>query len=335
MNGYGIGNVAIVGGLIVFAGSIPVVGFSVAKIKKLVIARIIAWVGLSASVTFVERMSVGEPAGTRMLIIILALLWSMKIIVYIETTRSKGGRISYWQWLAFCFGWLGMRPGLFQKLPEVSLSDWPKFAIRGLIRTVLGIGCIAIAWGILGRNRATSVNELDSWRLLLVTFLLLTGMTLVVHFGFLNVLAGFWRYCGVRCSSLFRAPLLSRSLAEFWGQRWNVAFSEMTTVVIFRPIKRLPWFTSRNASVATFAAFVFSGLLHEVAISLPVGNGFGLPMLYFMINGFGMAIEKRLAFLQLQLPGRIWTAFFVLAPLPLLFHRPFLEGCIWPIIGLA
>ena len=32
--------------------------------------------------------------------------------------------------------------------------------------------------------------------------------------------------------------------------------------------------------------------------------------------------------------GRAWVYFWVLAPLPLLFHRPFLAGVLWPLIGI-
>lgn len=59
------------------------------------------------------------------------------------------------------------------------------------------------------------------------------------------------------------------------------------------------------------AGFALSGLLHEMAISVPVRAGFGLPLLYFLMHGA-----------------------LVLAPLPIHFHRPFLAGLIWPLIGI-
>jgi hypothetical protein len=33
--------------------------------------------------------------------------------------------------------------------------------------------------------------------------------------------------------------------------------------------------------------------------------------------------------------GRLWVFVWVLGPLPLLFHEPFLAGVIWPLIGMA
>jgi alginate O-acetyltransferase complex protein AlgI len=90
----------------------------------------------------------------------------------------------------------------------------------------------------------------------------------------------------------------------------------------------------------TLAAFLFSGLLHELAISLPVRAGFGLPLLYFAIHGALMLTERGLE--RAGRPvyrrpglGRAWTTFWLVAPLPILFHRPFLRGVVWPILGIA
>jgi alginate O-acetyltransferase complex protein AlgI len=30
--------------------------------------------------------------------------------------------------------------------------------------------------------------------------------------------------------------------------------------------------------------------------------------------------------------GRLWTVFWLVLPLPLLFHRPFLAGVVWPLL---
>jgi alginate O-acetyltransferase complex protein AlgI len=64
-----------------------------------------------------------------------------------------------------------------------------------------------------------------------------------------------------------------------------------------------------------------------MAISLPVRAGFGMPFLYFALHG-------ALALLEPKRPGRAWTAFWILAPLPLLFHRPFVTRVLWPLIGI-
>jgi alginate O-acetyltransferase complex protein AlgI len=33
--------------------------------------------------------------------------------------------------------------------------------------------------------------------------------------------------------------------------------------------------------------------------------------------------------------GRAWTLAWLVLPLPILFHRPFLGGVLWPPIGIA
>src|SRR5207248_6050770 len=100
---------------------------------------------------------------------------------------------------------------------------------------------------------------------------LLAGLSLLLHFVIFNILAGLWRRAGVACNPLFRAPLRSTSLGEFWGRRWNLAFAEMTAIGVYRP---LTGHVGRTA--ALFVAFLFSGLLHELAITVPVQAAYGL-----------------------------------------------------------
>jgi hypothetical protein len=81
-------------------------------------------------------------------------------------------------------------------------------------------------------------------------------------------------------------------------------------------------------------AFVVSGLLHELAISLPVRAGFGLPTLYFAIHALATSLEPRLRVRRWpSLPARAWTWLLVLAPLPLLFHRAFRDALVLPLFG--
>ena len=72
---------------------------------------------------------------------------------------------------------------------------------------------------------------------------------------------------------------------------------------------------------------------------MPVRAGFGLPLAYFTLHGALMMIEARLAKANRSIDrihwvGRVWTLVWLLAPLPVLFHRPFLAGIVWPIIGI-
>ncbi|MBO9702144.1 MAG: hypothetical protein J7604_18185 [Sporocytophaga sp.] len=146
----------------------------------------------------------------------------------------------------------------------------------------------------------------------------------------MNISAGFWRLKGADTRTLFKEPMRSLSLAEFWGKRWNLAFSEMTAIALYRPLK-----PRIGEKAATVTAFVFSGLLHEVAISVPVKAGYGFPLLYFFIQGILIIIERKLEYngmLKNKLIARCWVFAGLILPFPVLFHVWFLKGIIWPLI---
>jgi hypothetical protein len=108
----------------------------------------------------------------------------------------------------------------------------------------------------------------------------------------------------------------------------------MMALGIYRPLAG-----SLGRKAATAIAFVASGLLHELAISLPVLAGFGLPLSYFLLHGLLVLAERRL-----EQAGRavsdwgpwahVWVLGWLALPLPILFHPPFLRGVVWPLIGL-
>ena len=152
--------------------------------------------------------------------------------------------------------------------------------------------------------------------------LVFLGIGLLVHFGLCDVLAGFWRARGVGVERLFVNPVASRSLGEFWGRRWNRAFHAVAHEFVFRPVSRR-W-GPRDGILATF---LFSGLLHELLISVPVGGGYGLPAGYFVLHGTLVLAERRWS-----LGGRAWSMFWVVAPLPMLFHPWFVRGIIFPLL---
>jgi alginate O-acetyltransferase complex protein AlgI len=143
----------------------------------------------------------------------------------------------------------------------------------------------------------------------------------IFHMGLCDLLVGFWRRNGVPVARLFDNPAASRSLGEFWGRRWNLAFHEMASGLVYRPVAGR---FGRAWGVA--AAFGLSGLLHELAISLPAGAGWGLPTAYFLLHGALVLAERRW-----RIKGRLWTIFWVLAPLPLLFHPPFVRAIVRPL----
>jgi alginate O-acetyltransferase complex protein AlgI len=308
-----------------------VAGFAITRLPSVRVARCAAWLLVIVGIVVFERLTFGQPPGFRMFMMINMTLFAMKAVVAVESRAARKTRLNLVGWFGFAGLWFGMRPTLFARVPRAARDGAKELLWLGAKRFVFGVGLVIVARLVWVASAGAIA---DTSRRVLATVILLPGLSLMLHFGLLNMLAGLWRYAGADCKSLFRAPLLSKSLVEFWGQRWNLAFSEMTSLAVFRPLRG-----KIGNRAATTAAFLFSGLLHELAISVPVNAGFGLPMLYFALHGVAMSMEQRWHRAAKPIDaiawrGRLWTMAWILIPLPILFHWPFLNGCVWPLIGI-
>jgi alginate O-acetyltransferase complex protein AlgI len=213
--------------------------------------------------------------------------------------------------------WPGMDPKPFAERVQC-LEDGRRF-VRGYITFWLGIVCfIAFSdWAILPVAR--------NW-------LCLAGLFLIIHFGYADMLS-----CALRCAGwdvrpLFDAPFLSSNLRDFWSKRWNIAFVEMDRI-LFLPLTRRFF----KAEGAILLVFVISGLLHEIGISYASGRLWGLPLIYFLIQGTGMIVERRLFDGKgLRLAAtRTFTFALILLPLPLLFNNAFMDAFVAPLSQLV
>lgn len=309
-----------------------IVGFLISRLGTVKLSRVFGWLLVVLSVVAIERLASGEPAGIRMLAIIGALLLGMKVLVSVEERIAGRDRLRPLSWFLFALGWPGMQPSTFADVPGPSKDRRFELLKRGGINLAAGVLLVTSAWAV---GSAVSSSFSAEARVLTATLLLLPGISLIFHFGLFNLLAGLWRSAGADCHALFRAPLRSTSLSEFWGRRWNLAFSEMTALIVFRPLKNLV-----GTRTAMLTAFLFSGVLHELAISVPVKACYGLPFLYFVLHAIAMQVESLLGqrnstWLANPRTGWWWTLLWLLVPLPILFHPPFLAGCVWPLIGLT
>lgn len=304
-----------------------VIGFGYHFICKARIQQ--SWVMLVFSVITIHLIFLKDDPTMRMFALIATAFTAMKVIATIHSYEGSNFKLSFLQWVVFVFGWAGMRAQPFESLVSKALPNaWSN--IRG--------GVTRIAAGVLlivSARRLSELHLVEIIRYVAVTGLLLVAFSLILHFGWLRVSAGVWRLLGVRTYLLFKEPLRSVSIREFWSKRWNLAFSEMTSIALFRPLKN-----KIGGAWASMLAFLFSGVLHEMALSLPVRNGYGLPLLYFVIQGVGIMAERKLLrrkakFLDNRLLSRVWTCLWILVPLPLLFHDHFVRGIIWPIAGLT
>ncbi|AYL96753.1 MBOAT family protein [Mucilaginibacter celer] len=286
-----------------------------------------AWFSLLPAILAVYIIFNHEHPVLKMLGIIATTFTVMKVITATVDYSGKKAKPKFVPWLAFAAGWAGMRAQPFETLGSPALPNAWHMIRFGISRVVAGLLLIALAHGIVALHLDSGLTYV------LVSPVLLVALSLILHFGLLSIGAGQWRLMGVNTYYIFRQPAKAMSLTEFWGKRWNLAFIEMTTIAIFRPLR-----VKIGKDGALAVAFVFSGLLHELALSVPVNSGYGLPLLYFAIQGIALLIEKwlpgcNLTFLKHAVWARLWVFFWLIVPMPLLFHTQFIKQVVWPLAG--
>jgi hypothetical protein len=221
-----------------------------------------------------------------------------------------------WRSVAYLLAWPGMDAEGFldvrQKAAKADLQQW----IWAVTKTMAGIGLLWVA----ARHAPTAL--LRGWIGLL-------GLVLVLHFGLFHLIALFWQSQGVAAAPIMAKPILSKSLSEFWGKRWNLGFRQLAYDLIFQPLhKRI------GVVAASLLVFLASGLIHDLVISLPAHGGYGLPTGYFLLQGMGVSLERsplgRKLGLQRGFSG--WLFMFVVTAGPAfwLFHPFFVTRVILP-----
>lgn len=210
--------------------------------------------------------------------------------------------------LLFLFAWPGVIPDSFVERrpgqiiePGRFLAAWARMAFGATSIILLAVYAPYIPDGILGLAGVGAI-------------------LLTVHLGIGDLLPGLLNWAGFRVPLLFDRPWAAKSLAEFWGRRWNLAFVEMNQRLFLRLLHR---YLGKSAS--RFALFALSGVLHELALSFPAGGGWGLPLGYFFLQGVLVVLEERF-----RIVNRAWTWFWLIAPAPWLFHEPFRRALIVP-----
>lgn len=243
---------------------------------------------------------------TRMVGICCVLLGGMKGLVYAEWAKTD--KLTLPRYAIFSFLWFGMDPGTFRfKNPKLR---WKSDIAIGFLLTVIGL---CGSW-IVARFE---------WRNIIIIMFL--PLSLGFHFGVLRILKGSLRFFGFPVRTLFPNPLETHGIADFWSRRWNVGYSQMMQRIVGRPIESIA-----GKSAGVMAVFFTSGLLHEVAITLPVMSGFGLPTLYFTLHGFLTLLEKKWN----RPLGTIPTLICVILPMGCLFPEKFQTQIIEKSLGV-
>jgi alginate O-acetyltransferase complex protein AlgI len=220
--------------------------------------------------------------------------------------------------LAYLVAWPGMDAEAFLDEDMHPVKPIAQEWIWAVLKTALGV---ALLW-IVARRIPEEQNLLRGW-------IGLFGLIFLLHFGSFHLIALFWQAIGIAADPIMSKPLLSKSLSEFWGKRWNLGFRQLAHDLIFRPLHK-----RTGVAAAGLVVFVASGLIHDLVISLPARGGYGLPTGYFLLQGLGVTLERSALGrrLRLQKGGMAWMFMFVVAAGPAfwLFHPPFVLRVIIP-----
>jgi len=246
-----------------------------------------------------------------------SIFYGFKWLTYRRAVRM-GARPGLKSVIGYLFFWVGMDAVAFfdrrvsASRPEV--TEW----LFAFFKSAIGAALFFLAARVIYPAHVLAAGYIG-----------LTGFLTFSFFGTFHVNSLLWRMRGVNAVPIMNSPLRPSSLSDFWSSRWNLAFRDLARIFVFRPVLRR-W----GIVYAVAAAFLFSGILHDLLISLPAGAWYGLPTLFFLIQAAGVLIEKSgfglRAGLNSGLRGWIFEAAFILVPLVLLFHPPSIESCMLP-----
>lgn len=216
----------------------------------------------------------------------------------------------------YLLAWIGMDPTPFQEKSQNCRNKNNPLLLRGMLNLLLGITLIHTTGLIPNQHRL-----LQGW-------VACVGIIFVLHFGLFKINAWLLRSRGFDVQPIMELPIATRKISEFWGGRWNKAFNQLVHPFVYTPLKR-----KFGPTYSLVLTFLFSGLIHELVISLPAKSGWGLPTLYFLIQAVGMIFERTKPYRQLSRPlKQAFTYLIIAGPAFILFHPPFMKTVILPFI---
>jgi len=253
-------------------------------------------------------------------------MWGIALTLFIAakcltifSLKASRANPSRCRLVEYGFLWPGMDPRGFcdeRTFPAPGIHEW----ISAGLKTLSGA---ALVW--------FGVRSIPAGHALAVGWLGMIGLVLLLHFGLFHLLSLLWRAYGINAKPIMQSPAKATSLAKFWGGKWNSAFSDLMEVYLFKPLV-----SQIGINGALFAVFIFSGAVHELVISLPAKGGYGLPTLYFVIQGLGLLLERsrlgRGIGLGHRWKGWCFVALVTVVPAFWLFHPPFIHNVILPML---
>lgn len=304
------------------------------------------WVPLIAFPALVLALRAMLPPWAFMWLLAAAIFAGCKWLTW-RQARVSGQVAGNWKRAAaYLLLWPGMEPQEFfarASKPRIQPNEW----LGGIAKTLAGIALIRAGARIVTLQHSI----LGGW-------LGMIGLVLVLHFGTFHLIALAWQQAGIPVKPIMQRPLASRSLSELWGRRWNLGFRKLSHTWVFQPLQK-----RYGVAAGTLGAFLFSGLLHDLVISVPAHAGYGLPTAYFLAQGLGVLVERSVRGQSMGVvrgsgPGsrgvgrgigsrvgggvgygvgrgateRLWAALVALGPLCGLFHPWFVVRVIGPFL---
>lgn len=229
----------------------------------------------------------------------LGMIWIIKLAALIWQISDGAKFQSRLGIFFYLFAWAGISIEGFTERRDIVPGTGARF-FEAWLTFLTGAGLL-VGVSLFGRGESTVLN-----------YVALFSILLIIHLGLVEVVADGIRLLGFSPRSLFDRPYFATSLRDFWSLRWNRAFVDMNKIFIMGPLRnKVP------SAILMFSIFAVSGILHELGISYADGVSWGGPLLYFVIQGSGMEIEK-----HLKLP-RLLVWIWILLPVPLLFTPAF------------
>lgn len=129
-------------------------------------------------------------------------------------------------------------------------------------------------------------------------------------------------FYGTPSFSIHKSPLKASSLSHFWGRDWNVWVQDWLRDISGH-------LNSQHRVKKIFIVFMLSGLFHEVMCNLPYyiyykKSYFGTMMIYFLIQGIALWIDKKFVRHAPKIFRRIYLWLAVILPSPLFVNVPLL-----------
>lgn len=241
-------------------------------------------------------------------ILAIAVCWLMSIRLIVLTVSARDTSITFQSFLSKII-WIFF-PYLHKKTAE---KQWPINYMIILIVTKILVNHLIYRWSISCETDVT-------YRRILIFYISLstTSFILDIEMILVRILTRETYTVETYCDF----PLLSVSLREFWGRRYNRIVQTVLKESLFEPIR----LECSSSTIGALSTFIISGILH-VHVWYTAFNGEASmfsAFMFFLLHGIACSIEANL---KMKIPkpiGWIITQTFLLITSPLLI-KPFIQ----------